>query len=154
PVTVGTGKHEKHFDTDEHIRADVTLEQLAAMRPAFRENGMVTAGNSSGLNDGAAALVLAERQDAESVGLKRLARLVGYAHAGVDPDYMGMGPVPATRKLMERTGLTLEQMDVIEINEAFAAQAFAVATELGLDLDKVNTNGSGISLGHPVGATG
>lgn len=154
PVTVGTGKHEKHFDTDEHIRADVTLEQLAAMRPAFRENGMVTAGNSSGLNDGAAALVLAERQYAESVGLKPLARLVGYAHAGVDPDYMGMGPVPATRKLMERTGLTLEQMDVIEINEAFAAQAFAVATELGLDPDKINTNGSGISLGHPVGATG
>lgn len=154
PVTVGTGKNERHFDADEHVRTDVTLEQLAAMRPAFRENGMVTAGNSSGLNDGAAALVLAERQYAESAGLKPLARLLGYAHAGVDPDYMGMGPVPATRKLMERTGLALEQMDVIEINEAFAAQAFAVATELGLNPDKVNTNGSGISLGHPVGATG
>lgn len=154
PVTVGTGKNERHFDADEHVRADVTLEQLAAMRPAFRENGTVTAGNSSGLNDGAAALVLAERQYAESAGLKPLARLLGYAHAGVDPDYMGMGPVPATRKLMERTGLALEQMDVIEINEAFAAQAFAVATELGLNPDKVNTNGSGISLGHPVGATG
>lgn len=154
PVTVGTGKNERHFDADEHVRADVTLEQLAAMRPAFRENGLVTAGNSSGLNDGAAALVLAERQYAESAGLKPLARLLGYAHAGVDPDYMGMGPVPATRKLMERTGLALEQMDVIEINEAFAAQAFAVATELGLDPERINTNGSGISLGHPVGATG
>nr|AEO27383.1 beta-keto thiolase [Pseudomonas sp. 19-rlim] len=154
PVTIGSGKKEKLFDTDEHVRADVTLEQLAAMGPAFRENGKVTAGNSSGLNDGAAALVLAEREYAQAAGLKPLARLVGYAHAGVDPDYMGMGPVPSTRKLMERTGLTLEQMDVIEINEAFAAQAFAVATELGLNLDKVNTNGSGISLGHPVGATG
>ncbi|MDH1440434.1 acetyl-CoA C-acyltransferase family protein [Pseudomonas sp. GD03721] len=154
PVSVGSGKHARLFDTDEHVRADVTLEQLAAMRPAFRENGKVTAGNSSGLNDGAAALVLAERQYAEAQGLKPLARLVGYAHAGVDPDFMGMGPVPSTRKLMERTGLTLEQMDVIEINEAFAAQAFAVASELGLDLDKVNVNGSGISLGHPVGATG
>ena len=154
PVSVGSGKHARLFDSDEHVRAEVTLEQLAAMRPAFRENGKVTAGNSSGLNDGAAALVLAERQYAEAQGLKPLARLVGYAHAGVDPDFMGMGPVPSTRKLMERTGLTLEQMDVIEINEAFAAQAFAVATELGLDLDKVNVNGSGISLGHPVGATG
>lgn len=154
PVVTGSGKKEKHFDTDEHIRADVTLEQLAAMRPAFRENGLVTAGNSSGLNDGAAALVLAERHYAETLGLKPLARLVGYAHAGVDPDFMGMGPVPATRKLMERTGLSLAHMDVIEINEAFAAQAFAVASELGLSLDTVNTNGSGISLGHPVGATG
>lgn len=154
PVSVGSGKHERLFDTDEHVRADVTLEQLAAMRPAFRENGKVTAGNSSGLNDGAAALVLAERHYAEAQGLKPLARLVGYAHAGVDPDFMGMGPVPSTRTLMERTGLSLEQMDVIEINEAFAAQAFAVASELGLSLDKVNVNGSGISLGHPVGATG
>lgn len=154
PITVRVGRNEKCFDTDEHIRADTTLEHLAAMRPAFRENGMVTAGNSSGLNDGAAALVLAERRYAESAGLKPVAQLVGYAHAGVDPDFMGMGAVPATRKLLEKTGLSLEQMDVIEINEAFAAQAFAVANELGLDLDKVNVNGSGISLGHPVGATG
>lgn len=154
PVTVRAGKTEKSFEADENVRADATLEQLSAMRPAFRENGMVTAGNSSGLNDGAAALVLAERQYAEARGLTPLARLVGYAHAGVDPDYMGMGPVPAILKLMEKTGLTLEQMDVIEINEAFAAQAFAVASELGLDLEKINTNGSGISLGHPVGATG
>lgn len=153
-VPVGAGKNERLFNADEHIRANITLEQLSAMRPAFSNDGVVTAGNSSGLNDGAAALVLAERQYAESAGLKPLARLVGYAHAGVDPDYMGMGPVPATRKLIKQTGLSLEQMDVIEINEAFAAQAFAVATELGLDLDKVNPNGSGISLGHPVGATG
>ena len=154
PVTVRAGKTEKSFEVDENVRADATLEQLSAMRPAFRENGMVTAGNSSGLNDGAAALVLAERQYAEAKGLKPLARLLGYAHAGVDPDYMGMGPVPAILKLMEKTGLTLEQMDIIEINEAFAAQAYAVSSELGLDLEKVNTNGSGISLGHPVGATG
>lgn len=153
-VPVGAGKNERLFNADEHIRANITLEQLSAMRPAFSNDGVVTAGNSSGLNDGAAALVLAERRYAESAGLKPLARLVGYAHAGVDPDYMGMGPVPATRKLIKQTGLSLEQMDVIEINEAFAAQAFAVATELGLDLDKVNPNGSGISLGHPVGATG
>lgn len=153
-VPVGAGKNERLFNADEHIRANITLEQLSAMRPAFANDGVVTAGNSSGLNDGAAALVLAERRYAESAGLKPLARLVGYAHAGVDPDYMGMGPVPATRKLIKQTGLSLEQMDVIEINEAFAAQAFAVATELGLDLDKVNPNGSGISLGHPVGATG
>ncbi|VVQ15543.1 acetyl-CoA C-acyltransferase family protein [Pseudomonas fluorescens] len=154
PVNVRAGKTTKVFDTDENFRAETTLEQLAGLRPVFKENGTVTVGNSSGLNDGAAALVLADRQYAEAAGLTPIARLVGYAHAGVDPDYMGMGPVPATLKLLEKTGLSLQEIDVIEINEAFAAQAHAVASELGLDLGKVNVNGSGISLGHPVGATG
>jgi acetyl-CoA C-acetyltransferase len=124
------------------------------MKPVFKKDGLVTAGNSSGLNDGAAAVVLAEAGVARKLDLKPLARLVGYAHAGVDPEYMGIGPVPATRKVLERTGLRLEDLDVIEANEAFAAQACAVMRELGFDPAKVNPNGSGISLGHPVGATG
>ena len=125
------------------------------MKPVFaKENGTVTPGNASGLNDGSAALVLAGGQSVSSLGLKPLARLVGYAHAGVDPDYMGIGPVPATQQVLRRTGLSLNDIDVIEANEAFAAQACAVIQELGLDPAKVNPNGSGISLGHPVGATG
>jgi len=137
------------------VRGDVTLDQLGGMKPAFaKDEGTVTPGNASGLNDGAAALVLAGEQSVTSLGLKPLARLVGYAHAGVDPDYMGIGPVPATQQVLRRTGLSLDDIDVIEANEAFAAQACAVIQQLGLDPAKVNPNGSGISMGHPVGATG
>lgn len=154
PVVIKTRKGEVIFDTDENVRASATLDSLSAMRPVFKKDGSVTAGNASSLNDGAAALVLADGAHAARLGLKPLARLVGYAHAGVEPAYMGIGPVPATRKVLERTGLSLADIDVIEANEAFAAQACAVAKELGFDPDKVNPNGSGISLGHPVGATG
>ncbi|MEM5461453.1 beta-ketothiolase BktB [Paraburkholderia phytofirmans] len=143
------------FDTDEHVRQDLDLAELAGLRPVFqRENGTVTAGNASGINDAAAALLLMERKTAEARGLKPMARLVSYAHAGIDPRYMGIGPVPATRIALARAGLTISDLDVIEANEAFAAQACAVQQELELDADKVNPNGSGISLGHPVGATG
>ncbi|WP_332673179.1 acetyl-CoA C-acyltransferase family protein [Aromatoleum sp.] len=155
PVEIKTRKGTTLFDTDEHVRGDVTFEALAQMKPVFRKDGgTVTAGNASGLNDGAAAVVLAEAKRAAALGLKPLARLVGYAHAGVEPEYMGIGPIPAVRAVLERTGLKADQIDVIEANEAFAAQACAVTRELGLDPAKVNPNGSGISLGHPVGATG
>lgn len=155
PVEISGHRDSLQFEVDEHVRGEVTAEQLANLKPVFRkEDGTVTAGNSSGINDGAAALVLAEGRRARSLGLRPLARLVGYAHAGVEPAYMGIGPVPAVHLVLERTGLSLAQMDVIEANEAFAAQACAVAKELNLDLEKVNPNGSGISLGHPVGATG
>lgn len=155
PVEIATRKGVVLFQEDEHVRASTTLEALAGMKPAFKkEGGTVTAGNASGINDGASAVVLAAGERVAALGLKPLARLVGYAHAGVEPAYMGIGPVPATRKVLERTGLTLADIDVIEANEAFAAQACAVAQELGLDPAKVNPNGSGISLGHPVGATG
>ncbi len=154
PVEIKTRKGTVVFEVDENVRGSVTEEQLAKMKPVFKKDGQVTAGNASGLNDGAAALVLVEGARAEKLGLKPMARLVAYAHAGVDPAYMGIGPVPATRRVMERAGLTVDQMDVIESNEAFAAQACAVAKELNFDPAKVNPNGSGISLGHPVGATG
>lgn len=154
PVELKTRKGTSLFDTDENVRASLSAEQLAGMKPVFMKDGSVTAGNASSLNDGAAALVLAEGNRARALGLEPLARLVGYSHAGVEPAYMGMGPVPAVRTLLERTGLTLQQMDVIEANEAFAAQACAVAQQLDMDPAKVNPNGSGISLGHPVGATG
>jgi acetyl-CoA C-acetyltransferase len=154
PVEIKTRKGVSSFGVDEHIRTDVTSEQLARMAPAFKPEGVVTAGNSSGINDGACALVLASAQSAEALGLQPLARLIGYAHAGVDPDYMGIGPLAATRILLQRTGLKISDLDVIEANEAFAAQACAVIQELGLDPKKVNPNGSGISLGHPIGATG
>ena len=154
PVEIATRKGTVQFDTDEHFRADVTLEQLAKLKPAFKESGSVTAGNASGINDGAAALVLASSATAKALAVKPLARLVSYAHAGVEPSYMGMGPVPATRAALERAGLKVSDLDVIESNEAFAAQACAVARELDFDPEKVNPNGSGISLGHPVGATG
>jgi acetyl-CoA C-acetyltransferase len=154
PVEIATRKGTVLFDSDEHVRGDVTAEQLAAMKPAFRKEGLVTAGNSSGLNDGAGALVLAEAGRAAALGLKPLARLVGYAHAGVEPLYMGIGPIPATQLALKKAGLEIGDMDVIEANEAFAAQACAVAQTLGFDPAKVNPNGSGISLGHPVGATG
>ena len=155
PVTLKTRKGETRFDTDEHVRRDVTAEGLAALRPVFaKENGTVTAGNASGINDGAAAVVLMSNEAAGRHGATPLARLVGYAHAGVDPKYMGIGPVPATRVVLERTGLKVEQLDVVEANEAFAAQACAVSRELKLDPARVNPNGSGIALGHPIGATG
>ena len=143
------------FAVDEHVRHDATLADFSTLRPAFlKEHGTVTAGNASGLNDAAAALILMERSCAEQRGVKPMARLVAYAHSGVDPEYMGIGPVSATRKALNRAGLTVDDLDVIEANEAFAAQACAVSLELGLDPSRVNPNGSGISLGHPIGATG
>ncbi|MDI9857454.1 acetyl-CoA C-acyltransferase family protein [Comamonas sp. 17RB] len=155
PVEIASRKGSVLFDTDEHVRAATTLETLAGMKPAFKkEGGSVTAGNASGINDGAAAVTLVAGERMQALGVKPLARLVGYAHAGVEPAYMGIGPVPATQKVLVRTGLKIQDMDVIEANEAFAAQACAVIQELGLDPAKVNPNGSGISLGHPVGATG
>ncbi|MFM0007538.1 acetyl-CoA C-acyltransferase family protein [Paraburkholderia dipogonis] len=155
PVTRRVKGKEVSFDTDEHVRPDVSLDDLSGMRPAFQKtDGTVTAGNASGINDAAAAVLMMERGAAEQRGLKPLARLVSYAHAGVDPLYMGIGPVPATRIALQRAGLEIRDIDVIEANEAFAAQACAVAQELQFDADKVNPNGSGISLGHPIGATG
>ncbi len=142
------------FRTDEHVRAQVSLEELAGLRSAFKPDGTVTAGNASGINDGAASVVLATGEAVRRHDLRPLARLVSYAHAGVEPLYMGLGPIPATRAALARAGLSIADLDVIEANEAFAAQACAVAAELGLDPDKVNPNGSGIALGHPVGATG
>jgi len=154
PVEVPSRKGPIAFDTDEHVRAEVSIEQLAKMKPAFKPDGTVTPGNASGINDGAAAVVLAEAGAVRALNLKPLARLVAYAHAGVEPAYMGIGPVPATRLVLERAGLRAADLDVIESNEAFAAQACAVMRELDLDSARVNPNGSGISLGHPVGATG
>lgn len=142
------------FLIDEHVRADTSLDKLAGMKPAFAANGTVTAGNASGLNDGACALVLASASAVHDRDLKPLARLVAYAHAGVEPHLMGLGPIPATRLALKRAGLSIGDMAVIESNEAFAAQACAVARALDFDPAKVNPNGSGISLGHPVGATG
>ncbi len=155
PVVSKGRKGDVVFDTDEHFRADATLEDMAKLKAVFqKENGTVTAGNASGLNDAGAALVLMEASVAKARGLAPMARLVGYAHAGVDPKYMGIGPVPASRKLLEKLGLKVSDLDVIEANEAFAAQACAVTRDLELDPAKVNPNGSGISLGHPIGATG
>lgn len=154
PITSESRKGTIVFDTDEYVRPDTTAATLATMRAAFQKDGSVTAGNASGINDGAAALVLMEASVAERRGVKPMARLVSYAHAGVDPLYMGIGPVPASRKALERAGLTVNDLDVIESNEAFAAQACAVQKELGFDPERVNPNGSGISLGHPIGATG
>ncbi|MES2681966.1 MAG: acetyl-CoA C-acyltransferase family protein [Pseudomonadota bacterium] len=154
PVQVKTRKGPVAFAVDENVRGDTSVESLAKLKPVFKPGGSVTAGNASSLNDGAAALVLAEAGYARQHGLKPLARLVGYAHAGVEPTEMGIGPVPATRMVLARTGLSVQDLDVIEANEAFAAQACAVSRALGFDPAKVNPNGSGISLGHPVGATG
>ena len=155
PVMLKSRKGEVAYATDEHFRADCTLADMAKLKPVFaKENGTVTAGNASGINDAAAAVVLMEAGTAKARGLQPMARLVAYAHAGVDPKFMGIGPVPATRKALERAGLTINDLDVIEANEAFAAQACAVTRDLGLDPAKVNPNGSGISLGHPIGATG
>ena len=155
PIEVKGKKGPTVFDTDEHFREGTSMADMAKLKPVFvKENGTVTAGNASGINDGAAAIVMMERSVAEQRGLKPMARLVAYGHAGVDPKYMGIGPVPASRKALERAGITVSQLDVIEANEAFAAQACAVAKDLGFPADKVNPNGSGISLGHPIGATG
>mgnify|MGYP001075375544 CR=1 FL=1 len=154
PINVGRRGKDVFFQTDEHVRPDVTAEELAGLRPAFKKDGSVTAGNASGINDGAASLVLATGDIVSKRGLKPMARLVAYAHAGVEPLYMGIGPVPATLAALARAGLSIKDIDVIESNEAFAAQACAVARELGFDPTKVNPNGSGIALGHPVGATG
>lgn len=154
PVEVKTKKGITYFDTDESPREDATMENLAKLKPVFDENGTVTAGNASSINDGAAAVVLMELHAAEQRGLKPIAKLIDYAVTGVEPAVMGIGPVSAVRKLYERTGLTMEQIDVFEANEAFAAQVLAVRRELGLPPEKTNPNGSGISLGHPLGATG
>ena len=154
PIVQKTRKGEVVFDTDEHVRADASAADLAKLRPVFRKDGTVTAGNASGINDAAAAVVLMEAGAVAKRGAKPLGRLVAYAHAGVDPKVMGIGPVPATRAALARAGLDLSDIDVIESNEAFAAQACAVAKDLGFDPAKTNPNGSGISLGHPVGATG
>lgn len=152
-VEIRSRKGTQLFNIDEHPRA-TSLEQLAQMKPAFKKDGSVTAGNASGLNDGAAALVMATGAAVKANNLRPLARLVAYAHAGVEPELMGLGPIPATRLALKRAGLTVADLDVIEANIAFAAQACAVTQELNLDPAKVNPNGSGIALGHPVGATG
>jgi acetyl-CoA C-acetyltransferase len=153
PYEVKTRKGTQLFDTDEHPKPS-TLETLAALRPVFKKDGTVTAGNASGINDGAAALILARADAAEKAGLKPRARILGYATAGVRPDVMGYGPIPAVKLLMQKTGLKPDDFDVIESNEAFAAQALAVTNALGLNPARVNPNGGAIALGHPVGATG
>lgn len=154
PFEVKTKKGSTIVDTDEHPRPDTTLEKLASLKPAFRKGGSVTAGNACGRNDGAAAVVLMKEETADAKGLKPLARIVDWAAVGVSPEIMGIGPVPAVEKLLERTGKTVGEIDLFELNEAFASQALAVIRELGLDQEKVNVNGGAIALGHPVGATG
>ena len=154
PVEVPGRKGTVTVDTDEHVRPGISTDDLARLRPSFARDGTVTAGNASGINDAAAAVVLATRSFAESRGLSPLGRLVAYSHAGVEPRIMGMGPVPAVRAVLDRSGLQLGDIDVFEVNEAFAAQALAVVRELGLPPDLTNPNGSGVSLGHPIGATG
>lgn len=154
PVDIFVRRKPSVFDTDEFVRSNAALEDFAKLKPVFQKDGTVTAGNASGINDAAAAIVLASGKAMQTYGLKPLARLISYGHAGVDPAYMGIGPVPATRKALEKAGLTVADLDVIESNEAFAAQACAVTKELRFDPAKVNPNGSGISLGHPIGATG
>jgi len=154
PIEIKTRQGITVFDTDEGPRRETDVASLAKLKPAFDPNGTVTAGNASSINDAAAAVVLMERQAAEARGLTPLGRLVGYAVAGVDPKIMGLGPVPAVRQVMERTGLTIGDMDVIELNEAFAAQALGVIRELDLPMERTNVHGSGISLGHPVSASG
>ena len=154
PITLKTRKGEVVFDTDEHVKADTTMETLAKMRPAFKKDGSVTAGNASGINDGAAFFVLAAADVAAKAGQKPMARLVSYAVAGVPNDVMGEGPIPATKLALKKAGLSLDQMDVIESNEAFAAQAIAVSKGLGLDMNKTNPNGGAIALGHPIGCSG
>lgn len=154
PIEIKTRKGPVQFAVDENVRGDASAEQLAAMKAVFKKDGTVTAGNASSINDGAAGLVLATGDAVRRQGLKPLARIVAYAHAGVEPALMGLGPIPTTQKVLEKAGLKVADLDVIESNEAFASQACAVARALGFDPEKVNPNGSGISLGHPVGATG
>jgi acetyl-CoA C-acetyltransferase len=155
PIELKTRKGPVVFDADEHPRADASLEGMAKLRAAFqKENGTVTAGNASGINDGAAAVVMMEKSAAAKKGLKPMARLAAYGHAGVDPKFMGIGPVPAVKMALERAGLKISDIDVVESNEAFAAQACAVAKDLGFDPAKTNPNGGAVALGHPIGATG
>jgi acetyl-CoA acetyltransferase family protein len=154
PVEIKTRKGVQTIARDDHMRPDTTIEILAGLPPAFKKDGCVTAGNASGIVDGGAALILASREAADAHGLRPIARLVDWASVGVDPTLMGMGPAPATRRVLERTGLTLDDLDLIEVNEAFAAQYLAVEKELGLDRDRVNVNGGAIALGHPLGMSG
>jgi len=154
PVEVKSKKGPAQFDTDEHVRKDIRIEDLQKLKTVFKKDGTVTAGNASGINDAAAAVVLMERSAAQKQGAKPLARLVAYAHAGVEPQVMGLGPIPAVKRVFERAGLKPADMDVIESNEAFAVQAMAVTRDLGLDPAKVNPNGGAVALGHPIGATG
>ena len=154
PIELKTRKGVEQFTTDEHVRKGVKIEDLQKLKAAFKKDGTVTAGNASGINDAAAAIVMVESKQAQKQNLKPLARLVAYAHAGVDPDFMGLGPIPAVKRVFEKAGLKPADMDVIESNEAFAVQAMAVAREPGLDPAKVNPNGGAVALGHPIGATG
>ena len=154
PITMQTRKGDVVFDTDEHVKANTTMESLGKMKPAFKKDGTVTAGNASGINDGAAFFVLASAEAAAKAGQKPMARLVSYALAGVPNDIMGEGPIPASKLALQRAGLTIDKMDVVESNEAFAAQAIAVSKGLGLDMTKTNPNGGAIALGHPVGCSG
>jgi acetyl-CoA C-acetyltransferase len=154
PIEIRVKKDVKVADVDENVRGDSTVEKLATLRPVFDKEGSVTAGNASSINDAAAAVVLMDLEAAQQRGLRPLGRLTAYSYAGVDPKYMGMGPVPAVRSLLDRTGLGLKDFDLFEVNEAFAAQALAVCRELNLPTERTNPNGSGISLGHPIGATG
>ena len=154
PIEIKSRRGTVVFDTDEHVRGDTSVESLAKMRTVFKRDGSVTAGNASGINDAAAAIVMMEAGAAEKAGKQPMARLVGYAHSGVEPKYMGIGPVTAIQKVLKKTGLKLDDIEVIELNEAFAVQALAVMKDLGLDPNITNPNGSGISLGHPIGATG
>ncbi len=154
PITMQTRKGDVVFDTDEHVKANTTMESLGKMKPAFKKDGTVTAGNASGINDGAAFFVLASADAAAKAGQKPMARLVSYALAGVPNDIMGEGPIPASKLALQRAGLTIDKMDVVESNEAFAAQAIAVSKGLGLDMSKTNPNGGAIALGHPVGCSG
>jgi acetyl-CoA C-acetyltransferase len=144
----------EELDRDEHPRPDTTVEKLATLKPAFRKGGSVTAGNSSGMNDGAAALVIASEERAAALGVAPFATFRGSAAAGVDPRVMGIGPIPAVRKLLERTGVTVDQLDLVELNEAFASQSVAVVRDLGIDPERVNVNGGAIALGHPLGMSG
>jgi len=154
PIEIKTRKWSLIFDTDEHVRADTSTDKLATLKPYFKENGTVTAATSSGINDGAAMLVLMSEQKAHEQGLQPIGRLIGYSRAGVEPSLMGTGPIPAVQQVFEKTGLTIDDIDIIESNEAFAAQALCVANELNFPAHKVNPNGGAIALGHPVGATG
>jgi acetyl-CoA C-acetyltransferase len=154
PVVVKSRKGETVVDRDEYIKYGMTIDSLAKLKPAFKKDGSVTAGNSSGINDGAAALILMSEQKAKELGLKPMAKISGWASAGVDPAIMGIGPVPATQKALEKAGLTIDDIDIIEANEAFAAQAIAVGKELNIPPHKLNVNGGAIALGHPVGASG
>ena len=154
PVELKSKEGVTQFRTDEHPRADASMAGMAKLKPAFSKTGTVTAGNSSGLNDAASAVVLMNRETAEKRGMKPMAKLVAYSHAGVDPQYMGIGPAPAIRMVLKKSGLKLEEMDLIELNEAFAAQSLAVIKELDLPRDRTNPNGGAIALGHPLGASG